>query len=669
MRNQRGQAAILVALMFNVLFVFFAMSINVALVVHDKINLQNSVDMAVYYAAMKQSEIINAIAHENYMMRQSWKLLAWRYHVLGTMGLYRQPSEPNPVWSGDMTDTVYPPSVSPSVCVTYKPTWKEVPDDESLCNTENLKIPPLPEVKVIAGFLGINEGIHALSVQLRAQFDAQCERHGAYNWWFAASILQAYRTDQRYRKEVIYALAKNLSGGQNGDFVDLDGNSVLAGAKATFLKNLTYSNKASFEASGGDFKLFNSLSGIDYTQWLVEIKTVPSILYTDVDLTAGCNAVTEPINNLPQRPQAVALLRAPLTGGGLDSNQLIDWMTQNNGILQDSDWQFANGFEKNPWYMAYMGVQASTTPREIFFPTKGGVQMKARAYAKPFGGRIGPWYRGSWNRGDPQSSGDLVDPLLPPRLTAGGLLNDPQDPHRLPNYSRYPGDQIGMSSHMAINALTGMANLGISFNFYTHIKEDYSTQGALNDPMAWDGPGGGAPDVRNFETAAIAPDLFDITYYSVEPNFSQNYYEKINAAKTQLGIPSTTPVLPDLGHSPVTPEFSVQEQMKLAQDKGLQKPEVFYFIRDKVNLLTSWLPGQGAFNYDPAAAMANFGRCSLPDDKLKFKTPGSCAAGGGRTGASVKIISRDALLSDQHKIGGAAGSAGGIMNPPKGDGW
>ena len=36
--------AIFVALIFQVLFVLFAMAINVALIVHDKINLQNSVD-------------------------------------------------------------------------------------------------------------------------------------------------------------------------------------------------------------------------------------------------------------------------------------------------------------------------------------------------------------------------------------------------------------------------------------------------------------------------------------------------------------------------------------------------------------------------------------------------------------------------------------------------
>ena len=66
--NSRGQAAIFVALIFNVLFVFFAMAINVGLVVHDKINLQNSADLAAYYAASKQAEMLNVIAHQNYQI-------------------------------------------------------------------------------------------------------------------------------------------------------------------------------------------------------------------------------------------------------------------------------------------------------------------------------------------------------------------------------------------------------------------------------------------------------------------------------------------------------------------------------------------------------------------------------------------------------------------------
>lgn len=657
--DERGQAAIFVALIFNVLFIFFAMAINVALVVHDKINLQNSVDLAVYYAASKQAELLNVIAHQNYQIRQSYKLLSWRYHVLGTMGLYQQ--EPNPVWINDVSDSEYSQGRKPSLCVTYKPTWQEVPENENLCNRPNLKIPPLPEVKVIAGFLGINYGIAALSRQLRLQFDIQCQKLGAYNWWFAMSILHAFRLDQRNRKQVIYAIAKDISsGGQNGDFTDLDGNSVLEGARQTFLKNLTFANRESFN-SGGEFVMMNSLEGIDPKEWLPEIQITPTIIYTDVDNQPGCNADSQPISNLPQRPGARQILTQPFPQG-LQASNLFPWKDVN--VLADSDFQFSIGVEKNPWYMAYMGIRVKTKPRQIFFPLGSGIDMIARSFAKPFGGRIGPWYQSRWDQGAKASSGDLVDGLMAPRVSG---TNSADDPRRLPNYSRYPGDTLGMASKLSINSLTGLASLGISFDSYKNIKEDMSTN-APNDILAWNG-NGSSPDVRNYELAAIAPDLFDITYYSIEPNFSKNYYDRLNANKNALGIPSDTPVRADLGqNAPTVATYSVQEQIALAKSKSLQKPEAYYFVREKAHLLTSWLPGDGTYNYDADESFKNFGKCALPDDGMKFNNPGSCVAGGGRTGYSVKLISRDALLSNKHKIGGAA-AAGAILNPPTGDGW
>lgn len=659
--NQRGQAAIFVALIFNVLFVFFAMAINVALVVHDKINLQNSADLAVYYAASKQAEMLDVIAHQNYQIRQSYKLLAWRYHVLGTMGLYQE--QPSPVWTGNMSDTEYSQGRKPSLCVTYKPTWQEVPENENLCNRPNLRIPPLPEVKVIAGFLGINHGIAALSRQLRLQFDIQCQRLGAYNWWFAMSILHAFRLDQRNRKQVIYGIAKNLSNGKNGDFTDLDGSSVLAGARETFVKNLTYANKDSFDKSGGEFKMFNSLEGVDPNTWLPEVTITPTLIYTDVNNEPGCNADSQPISNLPQRPGAQEVLNSPFPNG-LQATDLIPWKDVN--VLADSDFQFSIGVEKNPWYMAYMGVKVKTTPREIFFPFGSGIEMSARSYAKPFGGRIGPWYQSRWDRGSKTSTGELVDPLMAPRASG---TNSADDPRRLPNYSRYPGDELGLASNLAINSLTGLGQLGISFDYYKNIKEDITT-GAPNDILAWDGGSGTGPDVRNFEISAIAPDLFDITYYSIEPNFTKNYYERLKANKTALGIPFDTPVRPDLGHNGSTiADFNVQKQMELAKSKGLQKAEAYYFVREKAHLLTSWLPGEGAYNYEVEPSYKNFGRCTTPDDNLKFPNPGSCVAGGGRTGYSVKLMARDALFSSQHKIGGGT-ATGPILNPPPtNDGW
>ena len=671
-RSERGQAAIFVALLFNVLFVFFAMAINVALVVHDKINLQNSTDLAAYYAAAKQAEVLNAIAHQNYAIRQSYKLLAWRYRVLGTMGIIDKSVENSPVYSAAASpDTPYPYAVNASVCVMYEPTWDEVPEGENLCRKPNFNIPKLPEVKVIAGFLGLNHGIAALSRQLRLQFDQQCHALAAYNWWFAASILHAFRLDQRNRKQVIYGLAKNLSNGKDGDFLDIEGNSVLEGARQTFIKNLTYANRQSFEAGGGEFTLRNSMEGVDPEQWLVEIKTLPMLVYTDTSMDGNCAADPQMVSTLPKWPESKQLLLKGFPAG-LSAAELMTWSTEASGFLRDSDFQFSIGVEKNPWYMTYTGVKVRTTPRQIFFPIGGGIDMVARSFAKPFGGRVGPWYKSNWEKGAPNSEGQDVDKLMAPRMAAGGMMNSPTDSRRLPNYSRYPGDPIGMTSRLAINSLVGLPGVRAFFDHYKNIKTDIEN-GAANDILAWDGLLVKESPMRNYEIAAIAPDLFDITYYSIEPNFTKNYFEKINANKVKLGIPYETPIRTDLGFNSSNgsnfPAFSIQEQMALAKSKNLQRPEAYYFVREKAHLLTSWLPAAGAFNYDTEEAIQNFGKCALPDDGLKFPNPGSCVAGGGRTGYSVKMVSRDALLSLQHKIGGGAAPNGILNPPPVDDGW
>lgn len=662
MRNEKGQAAIFVALMFNVLFVFFAMAINVALVVHDKINLQNSVDLATYYAAERQAEVLNAIAHQNYAIRQSWKLLTWRYRVLGTMGLDRNPK--HPVWAGETDESVYSGAIRPTVCVTYKPTWMEVTKNENLCNTPGLRIPPLPQVEVIAGFLPINGSLAALSSFLRGKFDDACQKHGAYNWWFSMSILHAFRMDQRNRKQVIFQLAKNLGENPNGDFLDLDGNSVLEGARKTFLKNLTHSNRERFS---GNFQMFNSLKGIQPEKWLSEIKINPTLYYTDVTTEPGCNADTKSVAVLPDRSEARNFLTAAFPSG-LGAADLIPWKEER--FLASSDFQFSIGVEKNPWYMVYVGIKAETTPRQIFLPIGDGVRTVARAFAKPFGGRIGPWNAKTWQRGAANSEGEPIDQLLPPRSLPDKIA-DAQDFRRLPNYSRFPGDKIGYSSKLALNSLMHLQTLGISYDYYKNIKRDI-VSGAPNDILAYDEYANKQPTVRDYEIAAVTPDLFDIAYYSIEPNFYEHYWKRIEAAKLRLGFTGTIPIRPDLGfRTDVINAFSVQAQMDSVDAKQLRRPEAAFFVRDKAHLLTDWaLPEKENYNYQVESSYENFGKCKLPDDGFKIFNPGSCIAGGGRTGYSVKIVSRSYLLATDHAMGGEGTSPNAIMNPPPADnGW
>ena len=657
-RNERGQTAIFVALIFQVLFVLFAMTINVALVVHDKINLQNAVDLSAYYVAQRQAEILNAIAHNNYQIRQAWKLLAWRYRVLGTMGLDR-PGFAHPTRSGDKTEAPYSEAQKPVVCVTYSSNWAEVPKGENLCNRPNIKIPPLPEVKVIAGFLGINHTIAALSRELRNSFANQCDTHGAYNWWFSMSILQSFRIEQRNRKLVINALAADLSqNSPDSNFFDIGGEAVLPGAQRTYEKNLTFANRNSQVS----FEILNSMRGAKPADWLPEIQINPTMLYVDVAQEEGCNAVNRHISQLPQRSGARERLTSP---SYLNAADLIPWST---GEPPPTDpYHMSLGVEKNPWYMVYAGVRATTAPRQIFFPIGPNVTLTARGFAQPFGGRIGPWHGSKWPFSSSRSIGPQIDQLVPARTRADGLLDSPDDPTRLPNYSRFPGDKLGLISRLAQNGLNDLRNLLMKFDYLRNIKADFSPAGA-NDMMAWDFERNAAPMMRFYEMGAIAPDLFDITYYSIEPNYADNYYARLMRGRGSIGIGPDVPIRMDMGiRQPAIDKMNIQTQLTEVQSKNLQIPDAFYFVRKKENLLTGWAPGKGAVNYSFPDGL--FGECGTTDDKAKVKVPGSCIAHGGRTGYSVRGVARHALNSPLHKVGGSGEPPGPIVNPPSAFGW
>ncbi|MCB0411507.1 MAG: Tad domain-containing protein [Bdellovibrionales bacterium] len=674
--SQSGQVSIFVALIFQVLFILFAMAINVGLMVHDKINLQNSIDLAAYYAATKQAEMLNAMAHQNYQIRQSWKLFAWRYRVLGTMGLERAP-QTHPSRAGDLSETQYDMAVRPSVCVTYQPIWQEVGKSENLCNRTGLSIPPLPQVQVFAGFLGLNFQIAALSQRLRQQFEFACARHGAFNWWFAMSISHAFRLDQRNRRQLIYALANGLSGGSGGDFIDLNGDSVKDGALKTFLKNLTHENRVAFD-KGGSFEILNSLEGTAPEVWLPKITISPAVAYVDIhyqnpSTSEGCQSVNSEIAQLPYRPDARNFLLAE-PPEGLGAAPLVAWADALGMVLKD-DYQFTLGVEKNPWVMAYMGAKAKVSPRQMFFPFGSNVELVARGFAKPFGGRMGPWHGSRWPRGAPMSTGPQTDVNLPERVDGKGIPDDPQDPRRLPNYSRFPGDTMGMISKLAQNSMKatmraedGHQPLRASYYYYQALRNDMTSTG-INDIMAWDYQANTAPLMRDYEVAAIAPDLFDVTYYSIEPNYDQNYLSRIKANAARLNVSSLV-LRPDLGyHGKEIPTFSIQEQIARVLSTGLWRNEAFYFLRDRAHLLTGWVNNEtyGNFTLDDK----KFGHCNRPDDNVSVKIPGSCLGRGGRVGYSVKLVSRDYLNSSLHPNGGASEPPGPIANPPSSfkEGW
>ncbi|MCJ8278058.1 MAG: hypothetical protein HRT44_05845 [Bdellovibrionales bacterium] len=173
---------------------------------------------------------------------------------------------------------------------------------------------------------------------------------------------------------------------------------------------------------------------------------------------------------------------------------------------------------------------------------------------------------------------------------------------------------------------------------------------------------GNTPAVqRPFELGSTAPDAFDITYYSIEPTYFDNYFTTITT-NGGAALQEEQRVY-DFGSSKDGQENSTQDfnLMQSIQNAQTQTGGAVndYLVNNWQHLLTSWHQERAVeFGLDSD----KFGRCEVTIPDREFPTYGNCIA-GGRTGYGVKNVSRDYLLRGPHDYGGY-GSSGGLINPP-----
>ncbi|MEQ1721529.1 MAG: pilus assembly protein TadG-related protein, partial [Pseudobdellovibrio sp.] len=272
-RNQKGQVAIFVALIFQVVFVFFALLINVGLLVHQKINLQQSVDLAAYYGAGKQAEVLNAIAHVNFQIKQTWKLMTWRYRILGTFGFQkdrdRPPSQAFPfendgsnfAFNGrnaDLPKCATPTGVQgtqdiPFFCIGHSGFTDWVASTETTCRigcdgfTSAYTIRTIPNASGITVPLGGNVAgsINTAIDNVNLLTQRLCEKLGPTSATVFSRFISAYSSETLLRTRLLEMLAKNLSKEADKE-LDLDGEPIFKGVKTTLINNLTEANKTGF---------------------------------------------------------------------------------------------------------------------------------------------------------------------------------------------------------------------------------------------------------------------------------------------------------------------------------------------------------------------------------------------------------------------------------------
>jgi len=717
LRNSKGQVAIFVALIFQVLFVFFAMIVNVGLLVHHKINLQNSVDLAAYYGAMKQAESLNAIAHINYQIRQSFKLLTFRYQQLGSAGTVASETNKHPYRNdgrGITREDDKPLDFDPAFCTSYTP-WELVRGDESYCkDPQNLTV-PLPGVPAFGRAMGLTafQGpIIAFAEELKKKSSQYCEYSMSMNWLQLAKFIAAYKYDVRNRKQLLLGIANELS---KDDPRDIQGDSIKEGVYKTLMRNLSYPNQEGLKARFGDkgtgsgnqevdFKFENSFANGDCRGnptevsppgWMKEVFIFPVYAIFDGKCRASGNTKIEfeaGYLNVKATPDISPNIRAAFP-------ELVPLATQLAEVASEFSTSDPNqlmfrtsmGFEKNPWCLGYVGVSAKTTPKIPFSPL-GSITMKATAFAKPFGGRIGPWYGTVWPSGSDQSDpAKPTDAVMPTRI-APQIQITSFDPKRLqqerrifPNHSRYMGDTIGVMSeltvaHFAKAIHEKLAPLGGRFSIRSQwwdqlVNQDFDNKSGTGDSLAWDTDTNQPPLMRNLEIAAIAPDQFDSANYSIDPDFYNNYLRRI---KTGYDSQFRFLLRGDLGSrmqgSDQDKLFSIRNQIDILKDSNKNmidwNTKLTYYLNEFAQVLTAW---QQKSPDEYVLDSSRFGKCldngnNIKQDDETFFTSGSCKV-GGRTGYSVKLVDGKFLKNDvngaqqDYELGGK-NQSGRVKNPP-----
>ncbi len=691
-KNQKGQVAVFVALIFQVIFVFFALLINVGLLVHHKINLQQSTDLAAYYGAMKQAETLNAIAHINFQIKQAWKLLTWRYRILGTFGFTKGntlvgtlghqnfPFEfrPGPGFhyygsAGTRNNKCAFPGATeplgtqdiPFFCVGHSgfANWSQ---GESNCQlscggfstARAIRSIPLPSGISVPG-ANIAGSVRAATELINTRLRGLCRQLGPTGATLLSRFIVGYVNETTPRLKTIELLAKNLSLAADR-VLDIEGNTLRSGSLLTLKNNLTEANLSGFRDS--NFIIENGLGsdtckftdGLNGPQFLRKID-FNFINYFIHNCTVSGSGPNEAFDYVPEN------VYDPNSATGLGSafNLLSPDLTTVLESVLNPQTLHTIGFEKNPHCVEYYAVKASSEPQIPFLPlTK--IKLNALAIAKPFGGNIGPWYGKTWPQGAEKSQYDdnnqttKTDETLPIRDLRGatGVNDVTRSVYSQPNFSLYVGDLRGLRNSDYIAAYHSALAIRDIMRFNNSSSTNQNSNNTLSNNTGPSSPGhwphaknwndmdnAAVADYRDYdslasidseqdgmralEITAIAPNQFDITHYSIDPDFYNNYYVKL--AKTGLSkIKAATGVTmdddwlrADFGavrmraentspESPLTPRtFSVKDQILLKNRVLAATPSIItdienpnrgksynailnHLVKMQSSLLTAW---------------------------------------------------------------------------------
>ena len=389
LHNQRGQVAILFALVFTFMFVLFAFVVDFSHLINNKMNLQIAADTAAYAGAAWQARTLNRIGQVNYHLRQDFKELAMRVNVLHTRHNRNFPRGGGFVGGGNLDARQL--SYRPFVCqqahgyrslagVTYS-------QQTNLCANADPAVgglPPIVVPPVIAGFDAYQVALNEQLKRIRDIADTQCRAAAVDNGELVRHLGRVYTDRANFHKQQIRELESFLNDNEllSGRVGENSRHPLLKSVYESVRRNLSISNRGN-----NDFKIEVLLPNDNKYVELTEYDANTSFFYFDFS-TKGSGCVAQPSISEP----------VPI-------------------VL---------GFEKRQEVMTYFALKVSTKPRLLFMPQKwldaAFPTLEAFAAAKPFGSRIGP-----------KSSTDIAAP------TTDRIIRDNHI-----NFGFRPNDSLGL---------------------------------------------------------------------------------------------------------------------------------------------------------------------------------------------------------------------------------
>lgn len=391
-KNERGQVAILFALVFTFMFVLFAFVVDFSHLINNKINLQLAADTAAYAGAAWQARTLNQIGQVNYHLRQDLKELAMRINITHARHNRRFPRGASFI-QGPGGRSTHQPFICQQAHGYQSLSGTRYQSITNLCanaDPETGGLPPIVVPPVIANFDPFQVALNKQLVRIRDLSDRECQAAALDNRRLSEHLVSVFTERAKFHRQQIRSLEAFLNSVSQEDPSSNARNPLLRSVYETVRRNLSRSNRGK-----DDFKI-EVLQPRDgaYVQ-LNEYFTRAKIFFYEFSTQgSGCVAIPKPIS-----------FRS-ITGEDMVA-----------------------GYEKEQSIITYFAVKVSSTPRLLFMPQKWldstFPKLEAFAAAKPFGSRIGPKQN--------------TDKLLP---TSGRPNNDVP----MMNFSFRPNDDLGLQN-------------------------------------------------------------------------------------------------------------------------------------------------------------------------------------------------------------------------------